>query len=105
LDGDEQQSVITPPGPRRAIGRREQGFDFRLGEEGHDRPLESLGQYCQHARDGGRVLGMAECRVAKQRVDSGKPSVAGAHTVSAIVLEMVQERANKRYVDVLEVQR
>ncbi len=40
----------------------------------------------------------------KQRADRGQAGVAGADAVVALVLEMVEERANQRRVEIVEVE-
>ena len=51
------------------------------------------------------MLGVAQRGVAEQRVDRGEPGVAGADAVAALVLEVVQERADQRRVEIVDVQR
>ena len=41
--------------------------------------------------------------VAAERVDRGEPGVAGPGTVATIMLEVVEERADQRRVEIIEV--
>ena len=47
---------------------------------------------------------MAKRGVAKQGANRGEPSVAGAHTVSPLLLEMVQKSTDERRIEVAEIQ-
>src|SRR3954453_16642898 len=50
------------------------------------------------------MLGMAEGGVAEERADGGEARVAGAHAVAAFLLEVVQEAADERGVEVGQVE-
>ena len=97
--------MVASAGPGAAVGRGEQRVDLGFGEVGDQRPVEALGRDRQDARDRGGVLGVAQRGVAEQRVDRGQAGVAGADAVAALVLEVVEERADQRRVEVVEVER
>src|SRR5215472_18071146 len=78
LGGDTEERVVSPPGPRRAIGGGKQRTDFRLGQEGHEPSVEALGRDGENALDKAGMIGMAKCGESEQRTDHGKPGVAGA---------------------------
>jgi hypothetical protein len=50
------------------------------------------------------VLGMTQGGEAEQRMHGGKAGVAGAHAVVPLRLEVVEERADERRVEVGEVE-
>ena len=50
------------------------------------------------------MLGMAEGGVAEERADGREARVAGAHAVAAFLLEVVQEAADERGVEVGQVE-
>ena len=104
LGGEQQHRVVAPAGPGGAVGCGEQRVDLGFGEERDERPLEALGWDREDAADRGGVLGVLERRVVKQRADRGQAGVAGADAVAAFVLEMVEERADQRRVEIVDVQ-
>ena len=57
-----------------------------------------------HPRDRLRVLGMSERGVAVERVDRPEPRVAGPGTVAPILFEMLEERADQRRVEIVDVE-
>jgi hypothetical protein len=50
------------------------------------------------------MLGMFECREPVERVDRAEAGVAGAGTVAAVAFEVVEECADQRRVEVVDVQ-
>ena len=52
----------------------------------------------------GGMLGMAKGRISEQRADRGKPGVAGAHAVLPLVLQVVEEGADQRGIEIVDVQ-
>ena len=50
------------------------------------------------------VLRVAQRGVAEQRVDRGQARVAGAGAVAAVALEVVEERADQRRVEIRDVE-
>jgi hypothetical protein len=104
LHGDEQHRAVTPSDPRHAIGHRQERIDLRLSQEVDQCSLEALGLDRENAGDVRRMLRVTQGGVAEQRVDGREPSVARAHGISSLVLEVIQERANERSVDIGEVQ-
>jgi len=50
------------------------------------------------------VFGVPEGGVAKQRADRGQARVAGADSVAALVLEVIQERADQRRLEIVDIQ-
>ena len=104
LDGEQEHRVIAPTGPGVAIGRGEQRLDFGFGQERDQRFLEPLGRDREHAADRVGVFGVFERCVVEQRADCGEPGVAGADAVAAFVLEVIEERADQRRVEIVEIQ-
>ena len=104
LGGEQQQRVVATPGPGAAVGGGEQRVDLGFGEERDQRAVAAFGRDRQDALDRVGVLGVAQRAVAKQRADRGQAGVAGAGRVAALVLEVVEERADQRGVEVVDVQ-
>ena len=73
-------------------------------EVGDHGSLVAFGWDLDHAGDRGGVLGVAQRRVAVERVDRGEPCVAGLGAVAAVLFEVVEERSDQRRVEVGEVQ-
>ena len=93
-------------GRARWCGRgREQRFDLVVVEV-----VRSCARWCRLAGSRSRapivcgVLGVAQRGVPVERVDRRQPGVAGAGAVAAVVLEVVEERADQRRVEVGEVE-
>ena len=53
------------------------------------------------AFDGCGMFGMAQRGVAEQGPDRGQPDVSGAHVVLALVLQMVEESADQRRIEIV----
>ena len=104
LDGKHEHGVVASAGPRCPVAGSEQRVDLGVGEVGDEVALETLAGDGQHPLDRRGVLGMAQGGVAEQGVDGGKPMVAGAHAVVAVAFEVLQERRDKRGVEVAEVE-
>jgi len=104
LGSETEQRVITSPGPGRLIGSGKQRADFGLGQEGHEPSVEALGRDGENALDDGGMIGMAKCGVSEQRADRGKPSVAGARAIFSLVLEVVEEGADQRGIEIVDIQ-
>ena len=75
-----------------------------VGEERDQRLIVALGGDRQDALDRGGVLGVTQRGVAKQRADRGQARVAGADRVAALVLEVIEERADQRCLEIVEVE-
>ena len=100
--------------PRRVWSRRpvqvdavwcgEQRVEFRFGQEGHEPSLEAFGRNGEHALDHGGMLRVAKRCIPEQRSDRGEPSVAGAHAIFPLVLKMVEEGADQRGIEIVDVQ-
>ena len=50
------------------------------------------------------MIGMAQGGVSEQRADRGKPSVTGARAVFPLVLEVVEEGADQRGIEIVDIQ-
>ena len=104
LEGQHEQSVISTPGARvRTVGRGEEGFDLRLGQERNDAfPGPFVGDG-EDTLDEPGVLWVAQRGEPEERVQRGEPSVAGADAVGPVVFEVGQERCDHLRVEVLEL--
>jgi len=68
LDGEDQQGVITAPGPAGSVRGGEERGAFGLGEVGDEPAVKSLGRDRQDALDDGCVLWVLEGREAEECV-------------------------------------
>ncbi len=105
LDREQQQGVIAPPGPGRAVRGAEEGLDLGLGQERDEVAGEALGWNGQHSADRLRVLGMAQGGVPEQRTDGRQAGIPGPDAVAPIALEVVEEGADERRVDLADIER
>src|SRR5574337_2019783 len=104
LRGETEERVVSPPGPGRPIGGGKQCADFRLGEEGHEPSVEALRRDGKNALDEGGAIGMTKGGVSEQRADRGEPSVASARAIFALVLKVVEEGADQRGIEIVDIQ-
>ena len=104
LDRDEQHRVVAAPDPCGSVRRREQRVDLAAVEIGHGGLAVACGGDLEHPGDACCVLGVAQRGVAEQRVDRREPGVACRGAVPALALEVDQERADQRRVDVGQVE-
>jgi len=93
------------PVQRVRSGGDEQHVDLWSRQEGDQRPGAALGGDRQHPGDELGMLGVAQCSEREQRVDGGQPRVPGGHADAADFFQVGQEPADRRRVEVLEVQR
>jgi hypothetical protein len=104
LDGDAEERCVAPPGPGRPVRRGQQGVDLRLGQVCDQSPFEAFWRDGQHPLDGGGMFGMAQGGIAEQGPDRGQPGVAGAYAVLSFVLQMVEEGADQRRIEIVDVE-
>jgi hypothetical protein len=95
--------VVAAAGPAVAVGRGEQRVDLFVAQVRDDGLLAAFGWVREDARDRVGVLGVPECGVVKQRADRGQSRVARGGAVGALVLEVIEERADQVGVEMLEV--
>jgi hypothetical protein len=73
-------------------------------QERDDPFLGSFGGDREHPCDQGGVLRMTQRAVVEERVDGGEAGVAGAGAVAAVGLEVLEERADRRCVQLRELE-
>jgi hypothetical protein len=96
--------VVAAPDPRGSIRRREQRIDLAAVEVGDGGSAMACGGDLKDPGDAGGVLGVAQSGVAEQRVDRREPGVPGRGAVPALAVEVSEERADQRCVEVGEVE-
>ena len=104
LDGGEQQRVVAPAGPCRSVRGVEQRLRLGRREERDGAFLGAFARDREHALGQRGVLGVPQRAVVKERVDRGEPDVAGAGGVPALLLEVLKKRADRRRVEVGDLQ-
>ena len=104
LDREGQHRAVATAFPARLVGRVDQREAFLGGEE-RDLPLlVTLGRDRQHLRDHARVLRVTQRRVFEERPDRREPQVPGPRRVVTVGLEMIKERRDQRFVEVVPVE-
>jgi hypothetical protein len=72
-----------------------------MGQE-PDRPaIVAFARHRQDALDHGTVSRLLQGQVAEERVNGGQPDVARPRTVAALLLQVVEEGADERSVQIL----
>jgi len=71
LHGQQQQRMIAPAGPRRAVRRGEQRVDLGLVEVVDERGVEAFLGDAEYPGDQLGLIGDFQCGVAEERVDRG----------------------------------
>jgi hypothetical protein len=104
LDGHGQHRPVAPTEAGGEIRRGEQGVDLRPGEVGDVGTVVALGGDGQDPLYEPGVLGVAEGGEAEQGVDRGQPGVAGGNVDAALSLQVIEEGADERGVQVLKLQ-
>jgi len=104
LNREQEQSVVTTASEGGAVGRGQESLDLGQVEEGDQGALETLGGDGENALDERGVLWVAEGSEAEQGVDGCEAGVAGTDGVAASGLEVGQEIADHRAVEVFEVE-
>ena len=104
LGSQQDQRVVATTDPFRLVGGVEQRLELRVGEERDECLIVALGWDRQDALDRGGVLGVSQSGVAEQRADRRQARVAGADRVAALVLEVIQERADQRRLEIVDVE-
>jgi hypothetical protein len=104
LDGEQEERVVSAAEARCSVWRGEERVDLGGGEECDEVTLEALLRDGEDTLDEASVSGLAGGGEAEERVDGREASVAGAHGVAAVLLEMVEERPDERCIDVREQQ-
>src|SRR6266545_218290 len=103
-DGEEEQRVVAATESGGRVWRCEERVDFGGGEEGDEVTVEALLRDGEDALDQSRVRWLAAGREAEERVDRREPRVACPDAVAALLLEVIEEGADERRVDVREEQ-
>ncbi len=102
LRGEEDHRVVTPAGPGGPVGGGEQRVELEGGEPGHERAVVALQRNREDALDRDGVLGMLQRGVAVERADRGQPRVPGPWSAAAVVLEMIEKRADRVRVEIIK---
>jgi hypothetical protein len=104
LNGAEQQGVVPPAGPGRPVRTVQQRLGLVWVQERDGPSLAALGRDREHACDQSGVLGMPERAVLEERVDRPEPHVAGTGAVPTLGLQVIEERADHRRVELRELE-
>ena len=102
LDREQEQRMIAPSRPCRAIRRRQQRRDLARVEERHRAPHIALARHREDALAVQQPGWIGHRDVAEERADRGEPRVAAARAVPARRLSMKEEVGDQISVDVLD---
>ena len=105
LDGEGEHGVVAPAGAGGLVAGGQERVGLVRGEVGDVGAVAALAGDGQDPLDQRPVLGMAQGRVGEQRVDRRQPGVAGPDAVAAVVLQVLQERGDRRGVEVGQAER
>src|SRR5437016_12042615 len=97
--------MIAPSEPGALIRSGEQGIDLWASEKADQGAGESLAGDSEDALDLCGVCRQLECRVTKERVDSGQAQITAANTQPPLLLEVIEKGGHQGCIDVLEHQR
>ena len=85
-------------------GRVDERVELGLGEIGDQRAVVAFGSDLQDAFDRRGVLWVAQHAVPVERADRGQSRVAGPGAAPAVGLEVLEERADQRRVELAEIE-
>src|SRR5260370_21664193 len=91
LDSREDKRVVAPSEPGALIRSGEQGIDLWTREKADQGAGESLARDSEDALDLCRMSRQLECRVAKERMDSGQTQITAADTEPSLLLEVIEK--------------
>jgi hypothetical protein len=94
LHREQHQRVVAAAEPGAAIRGGEQRLDLLEGEVADAGLLVAFERDRHHPAGRGEVLGVAQGRVAVERVDRRQSCVAGPGAVASVLFEVGEERAD-----------
>lgn len=97
-----EKGMVATSAPSVAVGRVEESFDFRTGQEIHGRAIVTFGGNGQDSLDKGAMAWLLKGNVPEERVNRGETDVAGASAVPAFLLQVVEESANKGCIYIMQ---
>jgi hypothetical protein len=104
LGEQDDDRVVAATGPRRAVRRIDQRVELGLGEIGDQRAFVAFGPDLQDPLDRRGMLGVTQHAVAVEGADSGQPGVASPRAAAAVGLEVIEERADQRRIELVELE-
>jgi hypothetical protein len=104
LDRNQKERVVATAEPGAAVRRAEQRLDLLEVEVADVVSLVAFGRDRHHPADRLKVLGVSERGVPVERVDRRQPVVASPRAAAAVDLEVVEECADQRRVEIVDVQ-
>jgi hypothetical protein len=103
-DCEQHERVVAAAEPAGTVGRLEQRLDLVEVEVTDCVLFVALGRDREHPPERREVLWVPEAGVAAERVDRGQPVVARPGAVAPVAFEVVEEGADQRRVEVVDVQ-
>ena len=103
-DRQQHERVVAAAEPGAAVGRGEQRLDLFQLEVADGVSLVTLGRDREHSPERVKVFRMSQRGVLAEGVDRRQAVVAGAGAVASGLLEVVEERADQRRVEIVDVE-
>jgi hypothetical protein len=94
--------MVSAADPCSAVRGRLQGFDFWVRQIGEECALESLLRNGKDSLDDGGAGGLVQGGVAEERVQGSETGIACARAIASLMLQVIEERADERNVEVLQ---
>jgi hypothetical protein len=104
LNRHQKKGPVPPACPGTEIRHRQQGIDLWTGEEGYLRPVVSFAGYRENPLNEGATVRLVQGSVLEKGMNRGQPAIAAARAIAPILLEVVQEGAHKRGVEIRQRQ-
>jgi hypothetical protein len=103
LHGNEEECPVPPTCPRRLIGCCHEGLDLGPCKELDLRAVVALLWYRQNALSQGAHARLMESNIAEERMKGSQAGISAAGAIAALFFEMVEEGADERSIQILEV--
>lgn len=102
LNGQEEKGLIPLSRPGGLVRGGQECLNFRIAEEINQGTVVSFGGHGQDTLNVSRAAGLLKRDVVKEGADRGQAKVAGAGTVAAVALNMIQESADERGAEIIQ---
>jgi hypothetical protein len=104
LGREQEQGVVAASEPCRAIGRDKDRLDLGPRQEMQLALIVTLARYREDTLDQGAVCRLLEGGEPEERADGGQAQVAGPDTGTPLRLEISEEAADKRHIEIVDGQ-
>jgi hypothetical protein len=105
LHGDEEKDVVPAAHPRASIGYRKKSLDLGPCQEVNPLTVVSFRRQRQDALREAAHVWLLEGHIAKKGMKGRQSDIAAAGGNTAFFLQMIEKRAEKRNIEILDEQR